>query len=99
MTKNHPRTSAAAPRPQGPELSINRRAEPAFRRWLLAQFLENPTLQYATADILDDGAEYVGVSQDTISRYLGKVTSRYGLYRRARNEGGTEYVELRPENR
>ncbi len=98
--KNHTATAPAAERPPGPELAINRVSEPAFRRWLTEIFAADPNLQYAEGDLINDAAEWCSVGPDTIGRYLGKAASpRYGMYRRARNEAGTKYVELRPEFR
>lgn len=97
--KNHPaaaRVAAPADRPPGPELAVARRAVPAFRSWLFQIFLDDGSYHYPLADLLDDAAEYLSVSQETVKRYLKRACSpRYGMYATLRPIVGRPYVTLR----
>ena len=62
------------------EMQINKTKEPLFKKYV-AQWINK--YDYAVEkDLTNAGAEYVGISQVTVKRYLDKMCSLEGIYRR-----------------
>ena len=94
--KNHPRAADPDDKPPGPELAIAKRAVPGFRSWIFNEFLPDHDKCYPLKELLDDAAEYLDVSQETVRRYLGRACSKYGMYATVYPlGGGRPYVRLR----
>ena len=53
--------------------------EPYFRQWVLGKMMEN-NYHYAMDEIIDAGAYMVGVSTETIKRYLRPLCSEDGPF-------------------
>ena len=94
--KNHPaRDPLAGDRPPGPEMTINRRAEPMFARWLAEQFMGDPDRHYLSKTLVNEAAAHCDCAQATIRRYLDKrTTDELDMYREV-GTGPDRYVELR----
>jgi hypothetical protein len=68
--------------------------EPKFRSYLFGEVVAaGRTLM---REVLDSGAEYVGCSQQTIRRYLMKLTSRNGMYELVSVDDAV-YVQFKPK--
>lgn len=67
------------PRISTAEFQTNKRAEPLFRKWLLAMVKKHRRIP--TEDAINGGAEYAGCSQITCRRYLQKLCSITGAFR------------------
>lgn len=79
--KNHPTIEDPQQRVMTPEMALGKTYEKRFRRWVagLVQSPENNGLvQYDF--LVHSGAEKIGCSQETIKRYLKKMTSDAGAY-------------------
>ena len=79
--KNHPSIEDPQQRVMTPEMALGKTYEKRFRRWVagLVQTPENHGLvQYDF--LVHSGAEKIGCSQETIKRYLKKMTSDAGAY-------------------
>jgi len=59
-----------------PEMQANLLYEVPFRRWIMKQVTTQGSYDYTTA--INEGAEVVGCSPQTTSRYLAKLTSPSG---------------------
>ena len=94
--KNHPETTIPFSRSATPEMSSGKRFESDFRRWVSGQYMENENLGLEYDYLKNTGAEVIGCSQETIKRYLGKMTSSEGIYEWEDRFGGVLMV-LKPE--
>jgi hypothetical protein len=62
------------------EMQVNKTKEPLFKKYV-AQWINE--YGYAVEkDLTNAGAEHVGISQVTVKRYLDKMCSLEGIYRR-----------------
>jgi len=59
-------------------LAKNKRTEPAFRAFILNEIDNDEVQSLKWDDIINMGAEKIGISQMTAERYLKKMTSKYG---------------------
>ena len=85
-----------APKPQSAEMARNMKSEPMFISWLEKEMQCSNKMELE--DIVCSGAQYSGVSVDTIrSRYLKKLTSRLGPYS-VIEESGLKYIVLKNLN-
>jgi len=67
------------PKPQSAEMARNMKSEPMFIGWLEKEMRHCNKMELE--DVVCSGAQYSGVSIDTIrTRYLKKLTSRLGFY-------------------
>jgi hypothetical protein len=81
---------------QSAEFLKNMQSEPNFRHWLFYQIVHLGQLKLD--EVVACGAEFTGLSPQTIRRYLDKLTSRIGLYRyQEANEGGKMMISLKPK--
>jgi hypothetical protein len=84
-----------APKPRSAEMDRNMKSEPKFRDWIIKEMKKY--FRMDLNDVIDSGAEYAGVSVDTIrDRYLKKLTSRLGPFRIV-EEMGVKILEWKPE--
>jgi hypothetical protein len=72
------------------EFKRNREAEPKFRHWIYDELRENNQMSFD--DVLNNGAEYAGCSQEAIKRYLKKMCSREGIMQIMEDERKKWYV-------
>jgi len=81
---------------QSAEMEKNNICEPAFRQWV--EDIITKLGRVKTTDIINGGAEKVGISQQSSKRYLDKMCSFTGRFQYVRlpGEDGT-YIELKPE--
>jgi hypothetical protein len=88
-------TKLMNPRSLSPELEKNLHAEPRFRHWLFSNVVHHTRIKLAT--VLNGGAETAHCSQETIKRYVRKLTWEEGLYHMVMDiDTQTEFVELKP---
>ncbi len=79
-----------APKPQSAEMARNMKSEPMFISWLEKEMKEHNKMEIE--DVVCSGAQYSGVSIDTVrTRYLKKLTSRLGPYN-VIEELGVKYI-------
>ena len=78
--KNHPSTTEPFERTPTPEMSLGRKFEKDYRRWVIGQFLPNENIGLQYDYLINAGAEKIGCSPETIKRYLKKMTSKEGIY-------------------
>ncbi len=95
--KNHPQTTEPYERKATPELILGKAYEKKFRRWVVGKFEEGKNaLEYSF--VLNSGAEFIGCSQETLKRYLAKMTSDNGMYEWEERFAGT-FMVLKPQFR
>ena len=63
---------------QTSELKVNRLKEPLFKRYVYTRIKESDSVP--EEDLVNSGAEILGISPVTTSRYLRKLCSSAGLY-------------------
>ncbi|MEX1138028.1 MAG: HNH endonuclease signature motif containing protein [Bacteroidota bacterium] len=80
------------PKINSAEFERNRKSEPLFRRWIYFEVSKGVRLTYDEA--IDNGAERSGCSQETIIRYMKKMTCDSGPLRLAKEPDGTVVVVL-----
>ena len=76
--KKNPHRLVVYQREMTPEMIKNIKGEPTFRRWLVGQICTHRHIQYE--DAVSSGAEFCGLSTETIKRYLRKALSKEGMY-------------------
>jgi len=77
------------------ELIINSIAERRFRLWLLERLFIYSELSYQ--ECLDAGAEYCGINQETVKKYIAKMTSRWYGTLDIVNMSGVKALRRRPQ--
>ena len=75
------------------EVQINRRKEPLFRNFVL--HLLNEHDEVPQNEIINSGAEEVGISQETARRYLNKMCSGRGILEKV-NRVNTVLIKYKP---
>lgn len=73
-----------------PEMVVNRRAEPFFRKWIRGQIESNGKIEYD--DAVNSGAEFIGISTETAKNYLKKLLSNVGDYEIGWGMNGGTYI-------
>jgi hypothetical protein len=68
--------------------------EVAFRRWVMARVTTQGSYDYATA--INEGAETIGCSPQTTTRYLAKLTSPAGPLTEIKDALGHRVLILKP---
>jgi hypothetical protein len=77
-----------------PEMQANLIYEVAFRRWLMSRVTTQGSYDYATA--INEGAEIIGCSPQTTTRYLAKLTSPAGPLTEIKDALGHRVLILKP---
>jgi hypothetical protein len=77
-----------------PEMQANLIYEVAFRRWLMARVTTQGSYDYTTA--VNEGAEIIGCSPQTTTRYLAKLTSPAGPLTEIKDALGHRVLILKP---
>jgi hypothetical protein len=77
-----------------PEMQANLIYEVAFRRWVMARVTTQGSYDYATA--VNEGAETIGCSPLTTTRYLAKLTSPAGPLTEIKDALGHRVLILKP---
>ena len=90
--KNHPSLAEPFTRSATPEMITGKRYEKDFRRWVSGHYMENENIGLSYDYLLNSGAEYIGCSQETLKRYLKKMTSSEGIYEWFDKTGGISMV-------
>lgn len=75
------------------ELQINKRKEARFRLFVFEELSESERLKLEETDLINSGAEFVGISPITARRYLNKLTSRRGVLTRF-DDGEKTFIEF-----
>ena len=70
----------SAPNDIPSELEVNRSKEPLFRKYVAHEI--NELQAVSQQELIDSGAEELGLSTITTARYLKKMVSKAGLYQR-----------------
>jgi hypothetical protein len=74
----------------------NMHGEPLFRHWLFCNIVR--CVELDVDEVVDCGAELTGLSQETVKRYLHKLTSRFGIYRYVESaDTGKNLLRLKPK--
>lgn len=73
-----------------PEMVVNRRAEPFFRKWVRGKIEEDGKLEYDEA--VNAGAEFVEISTETTKNYLKKMISSVGDYEIGWGQNGGTFI-------
>ena len=76
--KKNPHRLVVYQRELTPEMIKNIKGEPTFRRWLVGQICTHRHISYE--DTVSSGAEFCGLSTETIKRYMRKLLSKEGMY-------------------
>jgi len=76
------------------ELEESRKKEPKFRKYIAHEINENEVA--LEEELINSGAEVIGISPVTAKRYMNKICSKAGIYQRFETPKGT-YVEFKPE--
>ena len=77
------------------EMQANSYFEVDFRVWVL-QFIK-ATGFIGKQDAIDSGAEMVGCSPTTTTKYMKKLTSRFGPLAETKDKTGAVILELKPQ--
>ncbi|MGA8849377.1 MAG: HNH endonuclease signature motif containing protein [Dehalococcoidia bacterium] len=77
-----------------PEMQANLIYEVAFRRWVMARVTTQSSYDYSTA--INEGAETIGCSPLTTTRYLAKLTSPAGPLTEIKDALGHRVLILKP---
>ena len=81
---------------QSAESLKNMQSEPNFRHWLFYQIVHSRQLRLD--EVVDCGAEFTGLSPQTIRRYLDKLTCAIGLYQyQEAKEDRKMMIHLKPK--
>jgi len=80
--------------PDQTELEKNRTTEPLFRKYVAHEI--NEKCKVSEQDLINGGAEHVGISPVTAKRHMNKMCSPDGFYQRKRI-GGTVVVYYKDE--
>ena len=93
---NHriPRASQVSQREYTPEHKLNIEKEPLYERWLYGEVMIQ-NWHIPVKDAIDDGAYTIGVSVETVKRYLRKLTAKSAPYVIMSGRYGTRYVWLK----
>ncbi len=73
-----------------PEMIVNRRAEPFFRKWVRGKIEEDGKIEYDEA--VNAGAEFVEISTETTKNYLKKMISSVGDYEIGWGQNGGTFI-------
>lgn len=73
-----------------PEMMVNRRAEPFFRKYIHGIIEEKGKIEYD--DAVNSGAEFVGISTETTKNYLKKMLSSAGDYEIGWGKDGGTFI-------
>ena len=76
-------------------LAKNKRTEPAFREFVLKEVDYSDCQMLEWNEIIDMGAEKIGISQMTAERHLKKMVSKYGPLKIRQINDGVKYVTRR----
>lgn len=75
------------------ELQVNRQKENRFRLFVYEKLSERNNIQWQERDLINSGAEVLGISTTTARRYLDKMCSSAGVLLR-QNDGEDSYVSF-----
>ena len=73
-----------------PEMVVNRRAEPFFRKWVRGRIEEDGKLEFD--DAVNSGAEFIEISTETTKNYLKKMLSSVGDYEIGWGQNGGTFI-------
>ena len=76
------------------ELEVSRKKEPLFRRFVAHEINDRGVVP--ERELINSGAEHVGVSPVTTKRYLDKMCSLFGIFQR-KQLGSTISVQYKNE--
>jgi len=76
------------------ELQVSRTKEPQFRKFVAHEI--NERVRVPERELINSGAEHIGVSPVTTKRYLDKLCSAFGIYQRIKSVS-TIVVEYKNE--
>ena len=76
------------------ELQVNRTKEPQFRKFVAHEI--NERVRVPEHELINLGAEHIGMSPVTTKRYLDKMCSLFGIYQRTKS-ASTILVEYKNE--
>ncbi len=85
-------------RKASPEMVVGKIFEKKFRRWINGYYMENCNSKLQYDFVINSGAEEIGCSQETLKRYLGKMTSKNGFYEWEENNQGI-FLVLKDEHK
>jgi len=93
---NHriPKASQVSQREHTPEHKKNIEKEPLYERWLYGELMIH-NWHIPLDDAINDGAYVVGISVETVKRYLRKLTAKSAPYTVKAGRYGTRYVWLK----
>jgi hypothetical protein len=75
------------------ELQVNRRKEARFRLFVLQELSKSEQSRLEETDLINSGAEFVGISPITARRYINKLTSTRGVLTRI-DDGQQSWIEF-----
>ena len=75
-----------------PEMVVNRRSEPFFRKWIRGEVETHGKIEYD--DAVNSGAEFIQVSTEATKNYLKKMLSKLGEYELGWGMGGGTFIYL-----
>ena len=78
--KNHPQITPAETVTDMPQVSLGRKLELDFRRWVVGHYMTDDSIGLEYTYLVNSGAEKVECSTETIKRYLQKMTSNEGSF-------------------
>ena len=78
--KNHPQITPAETVTDMPQVSLGRKLESDFRRWVVGHYMADDSIGLEYTYLINSGAEKVECSTETIKRYLQKMTSNEGSF-------------------
>ena len=78
------------------ELQVNRRKEIPFRLFVFARLQESKEKRWPERDLINSGAEAIGIATNTARRYLDKMCSSAGVLVR-KDDGNTVYISFNME--
>ena len=96
--KNHPRNKTVDPR-MPPEYVVGKNLMRDARRYVHGLMLDPATPVEARlfSRLLDDMAEELDCTQNSVRSYLAKMTSRHGLYEWHRTASGDRVLHFKPD--
>lgn len=93
----NPHRSQTFERAMTPEMLVNRKGEPRFRKWLFDFVLREHFIKWDEA--INSGAEICQMSREAIKSYLFKCTSNAGIYDKVlEDEEGDKLVYFKGED-
>ena len=96
--KNHPQNSEVFQRSSSAEIVLGTRYERDFRKWVIGLYMENENAGFTYEYVVNNGADYVGCSTETVKRYLKKMTCcNTGNYRWDYDRPGEPRLVLKSE--